>query len=35
MLRRKYDGVAGDYDARAGQLVNALDEALAEARRAG
>lgn len=35
MLKRKYDGVAGDYDARAGQLASALDEVLAEARRAG
>jgi cell division protein ZapA len=35
MLKRKYDGVAGDYDARAGQLASALDEVLGEARRAG
>ena len=35
MLKRRYDGVAGDYDARAGQLANALDEVLAEARRVG
>jgi len=35
MLKRKYDGVAGDFDARAGHLAEALDEALAEARRAG
>ncbi len=35
MLKRKYDGVAGDFDARAGQLASALDEVLAEEGRAG
>ena len=35
MLRRKYDGVAGDFDERAGQLATALDEVLAEERRVG
>jgi cell division protein ZapA len=35
VLRRKYDGVAGDYNARAGQLAGALDEVLQEVRRAG
>ena len=35
MLKRKYDSIATDYSERAGQLVGALDEALAEARRAG
>jgi cell division protein ZapA len=35
MLKRKFDGVSGDYDARAGQLASALDEVLAEERRAG
>ena len=35
VLRRKYDGIAGDYNARAGQLAGALDEVLQEARRAG
>ena len=35
MLKRKYDGVAGDYNARAEQLAGALDEVLGEARRAG
>jgi len=35
MLKRKYDGVAGDYNARAEQLEGVLDEVLAEERRAG
>ena len=35
VLRRKYDGIAGDYNARAGQLAGALDEVLQETRRAG
>ena len=35
MLKRKYDGVADDYNARAGQLEGALDEVLAEGRLAG
>jgi cell division protein ZapA len=35
ILKRKYDGVAGDYSARAEQLAGALDEVLAEVRRAG
>lgn len=35
VLRRKYDGITGDYNARAGQLAGALDEVLQEARRAG
>ena len=35
MLKRKYDGVAGDDNARAEQLEGVLDEVLAEARRAG
>ena len=35
MLKRKYDGIATDYNERAGQLAGALDEVLAEARRAG
>jgi cell division protein ZapA len=35
MLKRKYDGVAGDYNARAEQLAGALDEVLGETRRAG
>ena len=35
MLKRKYDGVADDYNARAGELAGALDEVLGETRRAG
>ena len=35
MLRRKYDSIASDYNERAGQLAGALDEVLAEPRRAG
>jgi cell division protein ZapA len=35
VLRRKYDGIAGDYNARAGQLAGALDEVLQEVRRVG
>ena len=35
MLKRKYDSIATDYSERAGQLVGALDEVLAETRRAG
>ena len=35
VLKRKYDGVAGDYNARAEQLSGALDEILAEVRQAG
>jgi len=35
MLKRKYDSIATDYSERAGQLVGALDEVLAESRRAG
>jgi cell division protein ZapA len=35
VLRRQYDSVASDYNARAGQLEGALDEILAEGRRAG
>jgi len=35
MLKRKHDGIASDYNARAEQLAGVLDEVLAEARRAG
>ena len=35
MLKRKHDGIASDYHARAEQLSGALDEVLAEARLAG
>src|SRR5271168_3326086 len=35
MLKRKQDGIVNDYDARAEQLAGALDEVLAESRRAG
>jgi cell division protein ZapA len=35
LLKRKYASIATDYSERAGQLVGALDEVLAEARRAG
>lgn len=35
VLKRKYDGIAGDYNARAGQLAGALDEVLQEVRRTG
>ncbi|MDR3746693.1 MAG: cell division protein ZapA [Acidobacteriota bacterium] len=35
MLKRKYDSVATDYNERAEQLAGALDEVLAEGRRAG
>jgi len=34
MLRRKHDGIASDYSARTEQLAGALDEVLADARRA-
>lgn len=34
-LRRKYDGIERDYSSRAHDLGRALDEALAEVRRAG
>lgn len=35
VLKRKYDSIASDYNERAEHLAGALDEALAEARRAG
>jgi len=35
VLKRKYDSIASDYHARAQQLSGALDEVLAEPRRAG
>ncbi len=35
MLKRKYDSIATDYNERAEQLAGALDEVLAEPRRAG
>ena len=35
MLKRKQDGIASDYNARAEQLAGALDEVLAESRRVG
>jgi cell division protein ZapA len=35
MLRRKYESIATDYNERAGQLAGALDEVLADGRRAG
>lgn len=35
VLKRKYDTVAGDLDQRAHSLSSALDEVLAEPRRAG
>jgi len=34
MLKRKYDSIASDYNERAEQLAGALDEVLAETRRA-
>ena len=35
VLKRKYDSIASDYNARAEHLAGALDEVLEEARRAG
>jgi len=35
VLKRKQEGIANDYNARAEQLVGALDEVLTEARRVG
>jgi cell division protein ZapA len=35
MLKCKYDSIASDYNERAEQLAGALDEVLAETRRAG
>jgi len=35
VLKAKYDAVAGEYNARAEQLSDALDEVLDDARRAG
>jgi cell division protein ZapA len=35
VLKRKYDSVATDYNERAEQLAGALDEVLADERRAG
>jgi cell division protein ZapA len=35
VLKRKYDSIATDYNERAEQLAGALDEVLAEGRRAG
>jgi cell division protein ZapA len=35
MLKRRYDSIASDYNERAEQLAGALDEVLAEPRRAG
>jgi cell division protein ZapA len=35
VLKRKHEGIASDYNARAEQLAGVLDEVLAEARRAG
>jgi len=35
VLKRKYDSIDSDYAERAGHLAGALDEVLAEARRAG
>ncbi len=34
-LKRKHEGIASDYNARAEQLAGALDEVLSETRRAG
>lgn len=34
-LRRKYDGLQGDYSHRANDLERALDEAMADTRRLG
>lgn len=35
VLKRKYDSIDSDYNERAEQLAGALDEVLAEGRRAG
>ena len=35
VLKRKYDSIATDYNARAESLAGALDEVLQETRRAG
>lgn len=35
VLKQKYDSIASDYNERAEHLAGALDEVLAEARRAG
>ena len=35
MLKRKYEGIASDYNARTEQLAGALDEVLDEPRLAG
>lgn len=35
VLKRKYDSIASDYNARAEHLEGALDEVLEDARRAG
>ena len=35
MLKHRRDGIATEYNARAEQLAGALDEVLAESRRAG
>ncbi len=35
VLKRKYESIATDYNERAGQLAGALDEVLADGRRAG
>lgn len=35
ILKKKYDLLAGEYNRRAGQLAGALDEVLAEDRKAG
>ncbi len=35
MVKRKYESIATDYNERAGQLAGALDEVLADGRRAG
>ncbi len=32
LLKKKYDGVAGDFNARAHDLTSALDEVLSESR---
>ena len=35
VLKRRYDSIASDYNARAGHLAGALDEVLEDVRRTG
>ena len=35
LLKKKYDAIAGDFNARAHDLTSALDEVLQDGRRAG